>query len=430
MKPADKGALIRRATFDLVGLPPTPEEVDAFVNDRSPDAFAKVVDRLLASPHYGERWGRHWLDYARYSDEKLTHVEGRYANGYRYRDWVIQAFNDDMPYDLFVKAQIAADVLPVKDREKLLPGLGFYALSPTGENQEDRVDVTTRTFLGLTVACARCHDHKYDPIPTKDFYSLEGIFKSTEYVEIPLAPENVVHAYQQIKKQIDGQKSEITDFVTKQGTDLTGLLAAKSSRYMLAARQVMSGAGADAKAVAEQEKVDHTTLERWVKYLKNPEKEHPYLTAWDDVVPRGGSSEEVKQAAEEFQGQVDAIFAEQRQIQDRNYVKLGGAEGAKESLKRQSTSLESLEIKKYYLWRDLASEPYTREAVKFEGGIRWLQGEWKDRLLSMRANLASLEKMLPSQYAFLHAIKDTDHPANMRIQIRGEEDNLAGVYKI
>src|SRR5438093_911838 len=142
--PADRRTLIRRATYDLIGLPPTPDEIAAFLNDRSANAFAKVVDRLLASPHYGERWARHWLDYARYADEKFTRQDARLPNMYRYRDWVVQAFNDDMPYDLFVKAQIAADLLPVSNREKLLPGLGFYAL--TSAEQDDRLDVTTRTF--------------------------------------------------------------------------------------------------------------------------------------------------------------------------------------------------------------------------------------------------------------------------------------------
>src|SRR5258708_37844829 len=147
---ADKRTLIRRATFDLIGLPPTPEELDAFVRDTSKDAFATVVDRLLASPHYGERWGRYWLDVARYSDDKLNSTQDEpYANSFRYRDWVIRAFNEDMPYDLFVKAQIAGDLLPDKDR--YLAGLGFYALSP--EMQDDRVDATTRGFLGMTVAC-------------------------------------------------------------------------------------------------------------------------------------------------------------------------------------------------------------------------------------------------------------------------------------
>src|SRR5262245_22523864 len=191
---ADRRTLIRRASLDLIGLPPTPEEVDGFLADRSPDAFAKVVDRLLASPRYGERWGRYWLDIARYSDDKLNSTQDDpYPNAWRFRDWVIQAFNDDMPYDLFVKAQIAGDQVPGADRTKLQPGLGFFALSP--EFQDDRVDAATRGFLGLTVACAQCHDHKYDPIPTADYYSLLGVFNNSAVTEHPLAPEDVVKTY-------------------------------------------------------------------------------------------------------------------------------------------------------------------------------------------------------------------------------------------
>ena len=161
--------------------------MDAFLRDNSPDAFRKVVDRLLASPHYGERWGRYWLDVARYSDDRLNSTnDDPYANAFRYRDWVIQAFNEDMPYDLFVKAQIAGDLLGDKEKDKLAAGLGFYGLSP--EFQDDRVDATTRGFLGLTVGCAQCHDHKFDPIPTKDYYSLLGVFESTALHEYAGSP--------------------------------------------------------------------------------------------------------------------------------------------------------------------------------------------------------------------------------------------------
>ncbi|MEJ7607456.1 MAG: DUF1549 domain-containing protein [Bryobacteraceae bacterium] len=193
VSPAPKRVLLRRISLDLIGMPPTPAEVEAFEQDKSPDALAKVVDRLLASPHYGERWGRHWLDVARYTDDKLNIVEDeRYPNAFRYRDWVIQAFNDDMPYDLFVKAQIAGDLLPAAQREASLAGLGFYAMS--GQYQEDRPDVTGKAFLGLTVGCAQCHDHKFDPIPTKDYYGLLGVFQSTRVKitrwrrRIPLLP--------------------------------------------------------------------------------------------------------------------------------------------------------------------------------------------------------------------------------------------------
>ncbi|MBL8296354.1 MAG: DUF1549 domain-containing protein, partial [Bryobacterales bacterium] len=152
--PADRRTLIRRLSFDLIGLPPTPEEITAFLNDRSPNAYEKVVDRLLASPHYGERWARHWLDLARYSDgQQAAREDTPYPNAFRYRDWVIEAFNKDLPYDTFVKAQLAADQL---NDTALLPALGFQTL---GESDNDRVDVTTRVFLGLTVGCAQCHDH-------------------------------------------------------------------------------------------------------------------------------------------------------------------------------------------------------------------------------------------------------------------------------
>ena len=186
--PADKRTLIRRATFDLIGLPPTPEEVQDFVNDDSPNAFAKVVDRLLASPHYGERWGRHWLDVARYSDTKGQPRRNTEDNAnpfaWTYRDYVIRSFNEDKPYNLFILEQIAADRLTTSTRNPTnLAALGFltvgdHYMGMQNDIINDRIDVVAKGFLGLTVTCARCHDHKFDPIPQKDYYSLRGIFDS------------------------------------------------------------------------------------------------------------------------------------------------------------------------------------------------------------------------------------------------------------
>jgi len=187
--PADKRTLIRRATFDLIGLPPTPEDVDDFLKDESPDAFAKVVDRLLASPHYGERWGRHWLDVARYSDTKgqirRQREDPNYPFAWTYRDYVIRSFNDDKPYNVFIIEQLAADKLPATKRNPTnLCALGFLTVGDRfmgmpNDIINDRIDVVTKGFLGLTVTCARCHDHKFDPIPTKDYYSLAGVFASS-----------------------------------------------------------------------------------------------------------------------------------------------------------------------------------------------------------------------------------------------------------
>ena len=170
---------------------------------------------MLASPHYGERWGRYWLDVARYSDDKLNSTqEEPHPNAFRYRDWVIGAFNKDMPYDVFVKAQIAGDLLDSSDPLQYLPGLGYYALSP--EMQDERVDATTRGFLGLTVACAQCHNHKFDPIPQKDYYSLQGVFSSSEMNKVPLAPKDVVEKWDAEKKAIDKLETKLKDFVAAQ----------------------------------------------------------------------------------------------------------------------------------------------------------------------------------------------------------------------
>src|SRR3984885_1927923 len=247
--PADKRDLIRRATLDLIGLPPTTEEIAAFEKDTSPDAFAKVVDRLLASPHYGERWGREWLDVARYGEDDYRSLNPNprgyrpYPNAWAYRDWVVQAFNDDIPYDEFVKAQLAGDLMDEKVRYKMLPATGFLGLGPwyydNGSNEvtraderHDRVDAVTRGFLGLTVACARCHDHKYDPIPQTDYYALAGIFYNTIYEEYPAAPKNIVTAFEKLQDDLD-EKNKILQEVTQTLTnELASSYAFQTSNYL------------------------------------------------------------------------------------------------------------------------------------------------------------------------------------------------------
>jgi mono/diheme cytochrome c family protein len=232
---ADKRALIRRATYDLTGLPPTIAEVDAFVADDSPDAFARVVDRLLASPSHGQRYARYWLDLVRYTDSFDARVTGGpmdCAEAWRYRDWVVDAFNADLPYDQFVRAQIAGDLLPSSPRPTTSPTLnplvatGVYALGNWGGGDadkeklltdivDDQIDLTGRAFLGLTLACARCHDHKFDPISTEDYYCLAGIFFSShilpnvgpktngpDMLRIPLAPPEELAKRDRLKAEL------------------------------------------------------------------------------------------------------------------------------------------------------------------------------------------------------------------------------------
>ena len=200
--PADRPALLRRLTFDLVGLPPTSEQLESFLTDDRPGATRRLVDRLLSSPEHAERWARLWLDVARYAEDQAHKVGNNdsltYPNAYRYRDWVVDALATDMPYDQFIRMQLAADLIVPDDREAHI-ALGFLGLGPKyyrrsspevmADEWEDRIDTVARGLLGLTVACARCHDHKYDPIPTSDYYALAGVFASTEMYNRPLDQE-------------------------------------------------------------------------------------------------------------------------------------------------------------------------------------------------------------------------------------------------
>src|SRR5581483_1522203 len=185
--PAEKLALLRRASYDLLGLPPTQEQIDKFLKDQSPDAWAKVIDKLLASPRYGEKWGRHWLDLVRYGDTAGYEHDPYILEGWRYRDYVIKSFNDDKPYDRFTKEQIAGDELYPDDPDART-GTGYYRVNANldlgfkvedlnvAQKRADWVDTTSAVFLGLTVGCARCHDHKFDPIPQRDYYRMQAIF--------------------------------------------------------------------------------------------------------------------------------------------------------------------------------------------------------------------------------------------------------------
>ena len=231
---ATKETLLRRASYDLTGLPPSPQEVKEFVADTSPQAFAKVIDRLLASPAYGERWGRHWLDSARYSDtiggdaKQARREDYRYAYAWTYRDWVVKAFNDDMPYNQFIVQQLAADKLP-NNPPPNLAALGFLTVGERFRNVNDiindRIDTVTKGFLGLTVACARCHDHKFDPIPTKDYYALHGVFASTvEPADKPIigvpSQAQLADYEQQVDKVNKDNRDLYYSFIDKHQSDL------------------------------------------------------------------------------------------------------------------------------------------------------------------------------------------------------------------
>lgn len=262
-KPADKRTLIRRATYDLTGLPPTPEEVQLFLADTSSDAFATVVDRLLRSPRYGERWGRHWLDVARYADSNGLDENLVYKNAFRYRDYVIAAFNKDKPFDQFLQEQLAGDLLPPTGNEDVQyerwTATGFLSLGAKMLAEDDPVkmqmdiideqlDTTARAFMGLTVGCARCHDHKFDPIPTADYYSLAGIFKSSKTMEnfkvvakwheYVLAPKEDRDRLAAHEANLEGKRKEIAKIVTAENEKLAGIASNRFGAYLLASAQL------------------------------------------------------------------------------------------------------------------------------------------------------------------------------------------------
>ncbi len=213
---ADRRAWIRRVTFDLTGLPPSPPDIEVFLSDRSFNAHGKVVERLLASPHYGERWARHWLDLARYAETDGHEFDREKPNAWRYRDYVIRAFNADLPYDQFVKEQIAGDLLPQRTHGRSIEstlGTGFFALyeernaaddlgEVRAEKLDNQIDTFGKTFLGLTIACARCHDHKFDPIPTRDYYALGGVLASKQVIQGALDSPDVLAGQIAILEQI------------------------------------------------------------------------------------------------------------------------------------------------------------------------------------------------------------------------------------
>jgi hypothetical protein len=416
---------LRRVTLGLTGLPPAPEEVDAFVNDRSGNAREKVVERLLASPHYGERWGRHWLDLARYSDGQLAAgVDTPFPNAHRYRDWVVEAFQKDMPYDRFVLAQVAADLLPEAERTELIAGMGFQALGSRGD---DQVDVTSKVFLGLTVGCAQCHDHKYDPIPTRDYYSMVGIFRSSKVSQYALVPEAEVKRYQEQKAKIDAIRETLDDFMAVEQKQLVDMLARHTARYMVAAWKKSRGQAADTAGL------DAETLERWVAYLKSPEREHPYMKSWFELIARNPPESEVRAEAERYQAFVLKLIEDSREVDDKNYVAFGGRKGMKDEKTRQYTNIVSLPVLQFYQWRELAGGPYNVDGHRVPAGVyyysakemeRWLSGFAMDHVKQLRAEIQALEKHLPPMYPFVHSLEDSDKPADARIAIRGDAKNL------
>jgi hypothetical protein len=274
----------------LTGLPPTAEEVERFVRDPSPQAYERLIDRLLGSPRYGERWGRHWLDVARYADSVNDSVNAgqRYAWSYTYRDWVIGALNEDLPYEQFVLYQLAADRLKNID-PRHLAALGFLRLGrdfPKSypETVDDRIDATTRGFLGLTVSCARCHDHKYDPIPTKDYYSLYSILSNIRQPEeLPLLGETAALSPQQAlyQKRLARIQQVDHEYRVRRNAEMVAFFKAHTAEYLVSARDAAGLSNPEIEELVRDRQLNLHVLSRWQKYLaKSKESGDPVFRLW------------------------------------------------------------------------------------------------------------------------------------------------------
>ena len=464
--PADKLALIRRTTLDLTGVPPTPEEVEAFLKDHSPAAFSRVVDRLLASPRYGETWGRMWLDVARYGEDDYRSLdpEGRgynpYPHAYLYRDWVIKAFNSDLPYDQFVKAQLAADLMGEAQRVRHVPALGFLGLGPwyydngaveitRADERHDRVDAVSRGFLGLTVGCARCHDHKYDPIPTTDYYAMAGVFLNTEYHEYPQAPKAVVDDFKAQEKKIEKKQELLGQYLQNESQQLAETLAFQASKYMTAAWRV-TGEPKDEKAkVVEAQKLDHELFDRWLRFLEKPPTFYPFLKPWQEMLKSGGTEGDAKRLAGEFQDLVIDVLLARREVKIENDIIVAKAlpgTKPKERLNKPNAfvtnddfcpgcglELKTMPIDRMSLWtdvfsRDLEATDNSMPGVASKPGLLAFRGWGLERQLGpdrraliqgLRDDIAAMEKALPEPYPYVHGVHDMPTPANLKVAIRG-----------
>jgi mono/diheme cytochrome c family protein len=467
--PADRHTLIRRATLDLIGIPPTPAEVEAFEKDKSSDAWAKVVDRLLASPHYGEHWGRHWLDVARYADDDVRGLDpkGRgympFQGAWVYRDWVIKAINTDVPYNQFVKMQLAGDFLAkdIKDAKSDafhddLAATAYIGDGPwiwdqaepvqgRADERAERVDAVSRGLMGLTVGCARCHNHKYDPISQKDYYSMVGLFASSTFKEYPTvsAPEVSVyqerfHAYVELQKEHD-------EFTKNENRSLANALSYQTSKYMVAAWEVSGKPRLKVVEAADKDTLDPQVLERWVDYLKIPARSS-YLKDWQAMVASGGTEDQAKALAEIFQKQVLTTAATEREIEKDNEeirIKAGSEKRSQyvdttpdkfstfdEFCPGCALEVKSLPEAQVQLFDDLFVGSF--EGAKPKPGVlsfrgwelkRRLSPQMQEYLTTLEDQIAAAKKALPP-YPFVNGVADLPQPVDVKLNLRGNPHSL------
>lgn len=327
--PADKRTVIRRATYDLTGLPPAQKEVEAFLSDDSPEAFGRVVDRLLRSPHYGIRWGRHWLDVARYADSNGRDENLAFGTAWRYRDYVVDSFNDDKPFDRFLIEQIAGDLLPDADQETRT-ATGFLQLGAKvlaeGDTEklvmdtiDEQIDTLGKAFLGLTLGCARCHTHKFDPIMHDDYYALAAIFKSSKtfadgglgaikyWYEHSFATKQEEEKIKEVEKEIAKRNAAATGFKSKETARIRGVARTKAVEYLVAATKFSTRATLEEVETIARPMDLHPRILHHCRLHLEYNKTDPVFAKWHELAGDGDAIERHYRA---LFGEADAAFAE------------------------------------------------------------------------------------------------------------------------
>ena len=448
---ADRRTLLRRANFDLIGLPPNAAEVEAFEHDDSPDAWPRAIDRLLASPHYGERWARHWLDLSRYADTKgyVFTQERRYPFSYTYRDYVIRALNEDLPYDRFVVEQLAADRLSLGDDHRPLAALGFLTLGRrfmfnTHDIIDDRIDVVSRGLLGLTVTCARCHDHKFDPIPTADYYSLYGVFASSvEPDEGPLlgTPENSA-AYEQFKTELAARQKAYDDYRTEKLNELATTLRSQAGGYLMGLVRERPGEPAAEEPMMSFSKGElrPRLLQRWREYLaRTATTHHPVFAPWHELAAIGPAEFSAKSGAiyDRLAGAPDAArsvnatvaqtLAQRRPVTMLDVAVvygelLAGVDQQWAEARAAKSALEKLPDPAAEELRQVLYGDDSPVAVSAERGSRLLDRDVQAHLTELKKKIEELEVNSPAAPPRAMALSDAPTPTEPHIFIRGNPD--------
>jgi Protein of unknown function (DUF1553)/Protein of unknown function (DUF1549)/Planctomycete cytochrome C len=451
-KQADRRTLMLRAHFVLTGLPPTYQEVEAFVADNNPDSFARLVDRLLASKHYGERWARHWLDIARFA-ETTGYLAGSadttYPYAYTYRDYVINAFNDDKPYDQFVMEQIAADKLDLpEDKKAAMAALGYLTvgrkfMGNTNDIIDDRIDVVSRGFLGLSVTCARCHDHKYDPIPTADYYSLYGVFaSSSEPPELPLLgkPEENPQYAEFVAARTEKER-EVESWLDNKRIQTEKELRSRVADYLDYFAKTRPNSGhSDVKQLGARGALRPQATQRWKRYLADQSgSSHPLWLLWYRLseIPAEGFKDKapallndpssVELQAKFHQGLLAALRANPPESMEAAAKIIGqhieDADAAWTAAREKDNSLTGLADQQQEQLRAILYENDSPTVLDLDRMRTHLNQAERNEYNQQLSKVKAVESKHPGAPGRAMALKESDSPHNPVVFVRGQPGN-------